>query len=325
MSLRARKPKRTPVWKKLLGGVFYALVCFVALMLGAGAQWVGRSGVMSEAFRQTIFNESADEVFNKDSITLLILGCDEDRAYGGKQILREYARSDMMLVAKIDFAKKRVGGVSIPRDLEIAVPGYRSQKINAYHSIGGKDLAKQAAEQVVGIPIDRVIVINYEAFQHMVDSVGGVEVYVEKKMIYHDDRGGLHIDLKPGRQRLSGYQAMGFVRFRHDAGSDITRQQRQKDFLLAFKDAVNKNRSKFPEVTNRAEEVLNGALSSREVAALGMYLRGIPSDNIKMGQVPVLQGRGYNLDLDHNRLPEVLAAHYLIEAPVGYSGRISRR
>jgi len=306
--------------KKVFGGLFYAIVCLVALALGTGAQWVGRSPVLIDAMGMIFGRTPPEKIFNKDAITLLILGCDEDREYGGKKILRQYARSDMMLVAKIDFKKKRVGGVSIPRDLEVSLPGYMPQKINAYHSIGGKDLAKQAAEQVVGVPIDKVIVINYEAFQKMVDAAGGVTVYVDKKIDYDDDRGHLHVHLKPGRQLLDGYKAMGFVRFRHDAGSDIRRQSRQKDFLIAFKDTVKNNPATFPEVTNCAEKVLNGALDSREVAALGLYLRGIPNDNIKMGQVPVVDkpSRDYRLLINESKMREVLEEHYLIE-PSGYS------
>ena len=305
--------------KMVFGGLFYVLVCLVALLLGTGAQWISRSPVIWESIVQWGSRQEPEDIFNKDAITLLILGCDEDREYGGKKILRQYARSDVMLIARIDFKKKRVGGVSIPRDLEVSVPGYMPQKINAYHSIGGKDLAKQAAEQVVGVPIDRVIVINYEAFQKMVDAAGGVEIYVDKKMDYDDDRGHLHVHLTPGRHKLNGYQAMGFVRFRHDSGSDIRRQGRQRDFLLAFKESVKKNPTSFPEVTNRAEEVLNGALDSREVAALGLYLREIPNDNIKMGQVPVVDkpGPGWNLLINESKLRQVLEEYYLIEP--GYS------
>lgn len=310
--------------KKVAGGLFYGFVCLVALMLGSGAQWVSRSPVMWEGLIQWGSRQSPEDIFNKDTLTLLVLGCDEDRAYGGKTILRKYARSDVMLVMKIDFKQKRVGGVSIPRDLEVSVPGYMPQKINAYHSIGGKELAQQAAQQVVGfgVPIDRTIVINYDAFQKMVDAAGGVEVYVDKKMDYDDDRGHLHVHLTPGRHKLNGYEAMGFVRFRHDSGSDMRRQGRQRDFLIAFKETIKKNPATFPEVTNRAEEVLNGALDSREVAALGLYLRGIPNDNIKLGQVPVVDkpGPGWNLLLNEEKLPEVLAEYYLTDTT-----RLSRR
>lgn len=325
MSQVIKKAKKTPRWKKALGGGFYVIVCVIALALGTGAQWVSRSPILWEGLKGSVGLGETPESLFRDQMTVLVLGCDEDRAYGGKKILRQYARSDMMMVAKIDFKTKSIGAVSIARDLEVELPGYRPQKINAYHSIGGKELAKQAAEQVVGIPIDRVVVINYDAFQKMVDAAGGVTLYVPKRMVYHDRRGGLHVDLQPGRQKLKGYEAMGFVRFRHDALSDFARQDRQKDFMLAFKEQMKKNWTSAPEVTNRAEEVMNGAFDSKELATLALWLKDVPNDNIKMGAVPTLPGRGSNLELDRAKLPEVLAANNLIEPLADTSPRISRR
>jgi LCP family protein required for cell wall assembly len=324
MSKIARKPKKTPVWKKILGGIFYLSVCAIALLLGTGAQYIGRSPVLQDYVDQFLRNKSAEEVWERDQVTLLILGCDEDRAYRGP-VTRAYARSDMMLVARIDFKNKKVGAVSIPRDLEVQLPDYRAQKINAYHSIGGPDLAKQAAESVVGVPIHKVIVLNYDAFKEMVDTAGGIEVYVPKKMDYDDNAGNLHVHLKPGRQKLDGYAAMGYVRFRHDAMSDFARQGRQKDFMLAFKEQLKKNPGLIPDVTNKAYDVLNRALSTAEVAALGRYMQSVPNDNIKMGQIPVLEGRGSNLLLDSEKLYEVLATNYIIDAPITSVERVSRR
>jgi LCP family protein required for cell wall assembly len=223
----------------------------------------------------------------------------------------------MMLVARIDFKNKRVGGVSIPRDLEVELPGYRAQKINAYHSIGGPPLAQQAVESVIPIQIDKVIVLNYDAFQKMIDSAGGVEVFVTKKMDYDDNAGHLHVHLKPGRQKLKGYDAMCYVRFRHDAQSDFARQGRQKDLMLALKEQLKKNPGIIPDVTNEAYNVLNKALSTDEVAALGRFMQSIPGDNIKMGQVPVIsQSKSYNLLLDTDKLHDVLVANYIIDAPI---------
>jgi len=321
-----KKAKKTPTWKKVMGGVWYLCICALVVALGAGAQWVQRSPIILEGLLQTARNQSAEDIFQKDTLTLLVLGCDEDRAYGGKKVLRQYARSDMMMVAKFDFENKRVGGVSIPRDLEVDLPGYSGRKINAYHSIGGPELAKAAAEKVVGVPIDKVVIINYEAFQKMVDAAGGVEIFVPKPMKFTDRRGGLFIDLKAGRQTLNGYDAMCFVRFRHDALSDFARQDRQKDFMMAFKETVKKSPDKFPEVTNRAEEVLNGAMTSSEIAALGRFMQSVANDNIKMAAVPTLPGRGSNLNLDYPKLPEILSTTYLTNPLITPSTeRVSQR
>src|SRR5207253_927402 len=145
----------------------------------------------------------------------------------------------------------RITGVSIPRDTLAAPDGYKRQKINAFHLLGGPDLSKAAVESLIPVQIDRVVVLNYKAFEDMIDLVGGVDVSVPKKMDYDDVRGHLHIHLKPGPQHLGGEDAVGFVRFRH-SDDDFHRQGRQKAFLLAFKNAVMHRPSALPQVAVKA-------------------------------------------------------------------------
>src|SRR5690349_11890698 len=105
---------------------------------------MGRSKGMVLMINHVIDHTHPADEFKDKVLTLLILGCDEDRqsAKGsGKNrkpggILRHASRSDMMLVAKVDFAHRRISGISIPRDTLWQVPAYREQKINAYHYIG---------------------------------------------------------------------------------------------------------------------------------------------------------------------------------------------
>lgn len=314
-----KKPQASP-WKKAIGALYYAAVCLVFLSIGAAAQWVGRSPTLVSFMRDSLLNRKPEDVFFADSMTLLVLGCDEDRTPGGRTITRKNARSDMMLVTRLDFKNRRVGGLSIPRDLEVAIPGYGPKKINAYHSLGGKDLAKQAVEAVVGFPMDRVVVLDYDAFQEMVDLVGGVEVYIPKTMKYSDDAGHLKIDLKAGRQLLDGYKAMGFVRFRH-TDSDFKRMERQREFMLALKSSILKSPGTLPQVVNKAAEVLGDELDSDEMAALARFVRSVPNESIRMGTLPVLEGRGYNLLLDESNLRKSLEENYLTPA----TSRVSYR
>lgn len=308
MASPRKQPSKT---KKVLGAIAYGFFCLLGLVVGTGAGFISRSPQLAGLIKSAITNEQPQDVFARNDLTLLVLGCDEDLSYGGKKVLRAKARSDMMLVVKFDFQKKRVGGISIPRDLEVSIEGYRAQKINAYHAIGGPELAKRAAMFVLSIPIDRVVTIDYKAFQEMVDMVGGVDVFVSKKMKYTDKAGGLYIDLKPGRQKLDGYKAMGYVRFRH-SDSDFLRMQRQKDFMVAFKSAIQSHMGTLPEVVSKASQVLDGELTSDEMNAIALFLRQVPNENIKMGAVPVVDGRGTNLDLDLAKLRPALEENYII-------------
>lgn len=318
--------RRAPAWKRVIGAVAYLAVMAVVALSGTALGWLNSSDVLGEVMRQKAMNVPPEEVFARggiqsDSLVLLVLGCDEDRYYGGPvanrkpgQVLGTAARSDMIMVAKLDFARDRITGVSIPRDLQVRVDGYRAQKVNAYHAIGGreggpkraKELATEAIEQVIGSRVDRTVVLDFEVFREIVDLMGGVKIDVPKDMKYDDRAGGLHIDLKKGEQVLDGEQAMGFVRFRH-SDSDFERQKRQKDLLIALQAKLLENWQLSPGLVDKGMGLLGNEFDAREVAALMLFAQRVGSNNIEITMVPVLPIRGTtNLALDQRKLPEVL-------------------
>jgi LCP family protein required for cell wall assembly len=312
--MKRNRPAK-PRWVRVLGGLAYVLFLLLVLSVASFAGWVKQSPLVATIVKDAITGgANPKDSFGKDSVTLLVLGCDSDYTYGGGRITRKYSRSDMMLVAKLDFATKRITGVSIPRDTECRLPGYQLMKINAYHAIAPEreadNLTKQAVEHLLpGVMIDRVVTLDFEAFQKLVDLLGGVQVDVEKRMVYNDKAGHLHIDLQPGQQRLDGYNAMGFVRFRHN-DSDFKRQDRQKEFLMALKQEMLKsnNIKSLPQIVEQGKQVLNGALNDQELASLIFFAKDVKPENIKLGQIPVLEKRrSTNLVVDEDRLPEVLA------------------
>lgn len=322
---REIKRRRHPA-VRFLQTLGYLLLMSLVGLSGTALGWLNTSDVMGEALRQKALGVPPEQVFaegglQRDHLILLVLGCDEDRYYGGParsrtagQVLATAARSDMIMVVKLDFARDRITGVSIPRDLEVALPKYRARKINAYHAVGGheggperaKELAKQAVESVVGVQVDRVVVLDFTAFQEVVDMMGGVRVDVPKDMKYTDRAAGLYIDLKKGPQVLDGYQAMGFVRFRHD-DSDFARQERQRDLLLALKEQVMRKWQMSPRIIDKGLGVLGNAFTATELASLALFAQRVGEENVKITMVPVLPMRGTtNLALDTAKLPKTL-------------------
>lgn len=322
MSKQKKKPAN---WYRILGAVWYLLFLGVITALGIAAGWVSKSQVATALVKQGLMHTPPEQVFDKDGVTLLILGCDEDRYYGGEgpnmkpgKVLRKYARADMILVARLDFKSGTVSGLSIPRDTEVDLPDYRPMKINRFHAIAKKGeeaaLTIRAVQEVIPVNIDRVLTLDYDAFQHMVNLVGGVTVDVKKPMKYRDIRGGLNIDLDPGTHKLNGYDSMSYVRFRK-ADSDFERQKRQKEFLVSFKNAVIRRPQAMTAVLEEARAFIGNALTPEEIASLAFFGRKVPSDQIKLGQVPVLEGRGTNLDVDRAKLPAALEEFGLANAP----------
>jgi LCP family protein required for cell wall assembly len=309
-----RPARRKPTWVRALKTTSYLAFCGLALASGTLAGWINQSPFVREILVQRVQQRDPEDIWGgRSTITLLVLGCDEDRYYGGKQILKDRARSDLMLVAKLDFENNVITGVSIPRDTLAAPRGYKAQKINAYHVLGGPDLSQKAVESLLpGVKIDRTVVLDFNAFEDMVDLVGGVDLFVPKKMVYNDNAGDLHINLKPGRQRLNGEDAVGFVRYRK-GDDDFHRQDRQKEFLLAFRESLMQNPGKLPKVAEKARDVMGGALSDQEVASLVLFAKAVGGENIKMGMVPTVPTRNYNLRIDSSKLDETLREYRLLE------------
>jgi LCP family protein required for cell wall assembly len=303
---------------KFARGVGYGLFLLVALGIGSTAGWINQSKVFVSLLKDGFNPDAPRSTFKADTITLLILGCDEDLAPGGKKVLKKQARSDMMLVCKLDFTNKMVTGVSIPRDTRCKLPGHRDQKINGYHNIAKKgheaELTQQAVEHLLpGVKIDKVVTLDFDHFQDMVNLVGGVPINVEKNLKYDDNAGSLHIHLSKGYQVMNGYNAMCFVRFRH-GDTDFERQKRQKQFLASFKQQAIKDWLHMPEIVNEAEKMLGGALRPEEIASLAVFARSVPPENIQWGQIPVVDGPGTDLLVDEDKLPSVLAQYRLVDA-----------
>ena len=144
-----------PLWARFLIESAYVVLCVVAVSAGIFAGWIHRSPVGQDialdAIKRAIGGEApnASDAFKQDTVNLLILGCDEDLSPGGKRVLLKQARSDMMLLARLDFNNKSVRALSIPRDTLCQLPGYSEQKINAYHALGAakSSRARQRTQQ----------------------------------------------------------------------------------------------------------------------------------------------------------------------------------
>lgn len=250
------------------------------------------------------------ETFKKDDLIVLVLGTDEDRAPGGKKIDRASARSDVIMVVRLHFNDSRVTGVSIPRDTLARVEGYSVHRLNAFHALGGPDLSRRAVENITGLQIDRVIVINYDVFKEMVDIVDGIDINVKKRLKYDDERGNLHIDFQPGLQHMDGQKAMEYVRYRRD--SDFERQARQRQFMVAFKSQALKKWTKAGFVADKIGDLTGRAFDEEELKSLFLFAKDLKTEKINLGMLPIIEGRNYNLMVDKSKLQQTLKEYELI-------------
>jgi LCP family protein required for cell wall assembly len=101
--------------------------------------------------------------------------------------------------------------VPIPRDTWTSIPGYKTQKINGAHAIGGNALAEATFEQFTGIPIDFYAITDFDGFKPLIDFFGGVTVTVEEDIA--DSFSGCY--LSKGTHNINGEQALALCRARH--------------------------------------------------------------------------------------------------------------
>lgn len=160
----------------------------------------------------------------KKEKVILLLGIDA-------RIKTEPSRSDTMMAVFTHPDEGRVDVVSIPRDSRVSIPGepYK-RKINYAHAKGGQRLLEKTLKKEFDIEPDGYIEVDFDAFEKVIDILGGVEINVEKRMYNQWE----NIDLQPGRQTLNGYDALAYVRYRGDGLGDIGRVQRQQKFLRAL-------------------------------------------------------------------------------------------
>jgi LCP family protein required for cell wall assembly len=174
-----------------------------------------------------------------DPQTLLLIGSDHRARAGAHD-----ARSDTMMLVRLDPDANAITVLSIPRDLKVSfqIPGggFRSvAKINETYTDGGEALTAKVIEGLLQVPINHIVNVNFLGFRSVVNAIGCVYADVDRR--YYHSNAGLppsqqysEINVPAGYQRLCGEQALEFVRFRH-TDSDFVRAARQQDFLRQIK------------------------------------------------------------------------------------------
>ena len=217
---------------------------------------------------------------------ILLLGVD---ASNNDDDLWTGTRTDTIILVNIDPRTKSVTGLSIPRDSKVYLPaGHGVQKINAAHAIGGVEMTVKTVEDTLGIKIDRYIMVHDNAVKSIVEALGGVDVYVEKNMHYHDYAGHLHIDLNKGYHHLNPTEAVGYLRFRHDALGDIGRTHRQQWFLRGVLNELKKPETvtKIPDIVSVAKKYIKTNMSLYELSQLAIMTKHLDMDKIEIATLP---------------------------------------
>lgn len=228
------------MWLKFVTGG-----ALIVLLVGAATATAGLLEVkdVAEALNQNK-RLSIDELTPAEAgapQTILLLGSDVRKA---DRIAKRPGRSDTMMLVRLDPNKEATAALSIPRDLRVT---YRlpngnqvTDKLNSTYTYGGPKLVVETLTELLGIPINHVIDVNFKGFRESVNFIGCVYVDVDRR--YFNDNSGpgapyATIDVQPGYQKLCGQDSLDYVRFRHE-DDDFVRAARQQDFLRLAKAQV---------------------------------------------------------------------------------------
>src|SRR5688572_4996510 len=217
--------------------------------------------------------------------TALVVGY--DRRAG--EARGEKSRSDTIMLVRADPETDSISMLSLPRDLYVenvcpGRPSFGARINNAYSECGTKGTL-ETVRKLTGLPVNYLITVNFRGFRQLIDALGGIWIDVDRR--YFNDRSGpsgyAKINLFPGYQKLGGYQALDFVRYRH-ADNDLYRLARQQLFVRSFKAQIRSSADllDIPKViktiTKNVEVGVGGnaELDGQTVLGYALFAYGLP-------------------------------------------------
>jgi LCP family protein required for cell wall assembly len=284
----ATPPKKRRLLPKILIGVAVVLV----VVIGAGvlyAATIDRSltknlnrGVELPADESSAARPPKESQ-ETGTLNYVLLGSDSrDPGNEGN------GRSDTIMVVHLNAKRNQAYIISFPRDMYVNVPGYGKNKINAAFAFGGAPLAVRTLENLTGVRMDHVVLIDFEGFVRLTEDLHGVTVTNKTAFSSHG------FNYPKGKITISGEEALWFVRERHQLpGGDLDRAENQRNVTKAIVQkglsaGVISDPTTFVNfIGNVAKHLtVDNELSDSEIRRTALSLR-ITAKNIELLQAPV--------------------------------------
>lgn len=239
--------------------LFFVVLFFVMLGIAKVVLWsqsiMRATGLTPMTVFRLLVNTGVDLKSQDGRTNILLLGIG-----GGSHTGADL--TDTILVVSLDTSQKKMAMISVPRDIWSDT---LKDKVNsAYHygevkkEGGGLTLAKVIVEDMVGLPIHYVLLIDFSGFESIIDIVGGITITVPKAFTDPEfPVAGKEEDLCDGdpefacryesvsfisgKQHMDGEMALTYIRSRHaegDEGSDFARGRRQQEVLVALQEIL---------------------------------------------------------------------------------------
>ncbi|NMB35515.1 MAG: LCP family protein [Firmicutes bacterium] len=277
-SPRARKRKKS-FWKNFL---LYGGIILVFLLVAAGF-WL--NSIWGQVYETAMPLEENEDISLLEGeheslpeiMNVLIMGLDSRD---------QVSRADTIMLLTLNNKTGSINIISIPRDMRVHIPGHGLDKINHAYAYGEVPLSQRVVEDFLDIRIDHYITTDFDGFINIVDTLGGIELEVEKRMTYKGI--DVDIDLQPGYQHLDGEKALEYVRWRKDAEADLGRVKRQQKFLKTLLQEIiaYKNILKFPRLLPQLAGSIKTDLELNQALKLANSLKNVEIEEINTFTLP---------------------------------------
>ena len=308
--VRGGKRRGKPRKRHTVGKVLAVTVVVLALVSGLSMAYFYRhfSGNITELDLDDQLGERVEKAVPEgphEPLNILVMGWDTRQGEGNNidGLTDSSGGSDTTILIHLSADRKHAYGVSIPRDSMVdrpecidengdTIPAASYQQWNAAFNVGGPACTIRQVEATTGVPIDHYVVVDFQGFRDMVDAIGGVEVCIPET--WDDREHGIY--LKKGTRKISGAEALSYVRVRHGIGdgSDIGRVKRQQAFIASMAHQVMSSHTlanplkivRFLEAATKSLSVDPGLGNLTEMGKLGYQFRDIGLDKIQFLTVP---------------------------------------
>ncbi len=203
--------------------------------------------------------------------------------------------TDTIMVVSVKPRTGEVALISIPRDLYVKMPYHNNYKgkINEAYELGMKNkgwkeglkYSKKVVSDVTGLDIHYAVSVDFKAFKEIIDTLGGITIYLDKPFSEKNQFAEGAIELPAGRQVIDGSTALLFVRARFSS-SDFDRARRQQQVLLAIKEkafslGVLSNPMKIISILNSIGNHIRTDAKLWEIQELAVMARRMDMSNVK--------------------------------------------
>ncbi len=292
-AVKSETRKKSRGWK-----VFKTFIIIIAILLlvfaGIFTYRVAKNGWGLQGFMAAAMGHDENTLKDLDPITFLLVGisgCEED-----------YKLADTIMVCSYNPKTQKASLLSIPRDTYVGkdkTKASASYKINSVYRNGENiDGMIKDIENITELEIDNYLIVDTDALIQLVDAIDGVTFNVPINMDYDDPTQNLHIHLKAGQQTLTGDQAEGLVRFRHNnngttysteyGDNDIGRMRTQREFITEVMKQTLKpeNILKINKIAEIAFNNIQTNMTFNTIKDYIPYAVSFNTENLKTGVLP---------------------------------------